>query len=87
MPAWWRRKSPRRSSISASTPVIKYLIRVPGMDPDISAGTRASGGGSLVSVTAAVVGEPLIEMGSKTVNKGRIFGEVRRHATALRRTR
>ena len=35
-----------------STPVIKYLIRVPGMDP---------------------VGEPLVEMGSKTVNKGRIL--------------
>lgn len=56
-----------------STPVIKYLIRVPGMDPDILQARVHQAVGSLVSVTRGVVGEPLIEMGSKTVNKGRIL--------------
>ena len=31
--------------------------------------------GELVSVTRGVVGEPLIEMGSKTVNKGRTLAQ------------
>lgn len=56
-----------------STPVIKYLIRVSGMDPDILQARVHQAVGSLVSVTRGVVGEPLIEMGSKTVNKGRIL--------------
>ena len=56
-----------------STPVIKYLIRVPGMDPDILQARVHQAVGSLVSVTRGVVGEPLVEMGSKTVNKGRIL--------------
>ena len=56
-----------------STPVIKYLIRVPGMDPDILQARVHQAVGSLVAVTRGVVGEPLIEMGSKDVNKGRIL--------------
>ncbi len=36
-------------------------------------------------MTRGVVGEPLVEMGSKTVNKADL--ESLRHATALRRTR
>ncbi len=56
-----------------STPVIKYLIRVPGMDPDILQARVHQAVGSLVSVTRGVVGEPLVEMGSKTVNKGKIL--------------
>ena len=43
------------------------------MDPDILQARVHQAVGSLVSVTRGVVGEPLIEMGSKTVNKGRIL--------------
>jgi len=46
---------------------------VPGMDPDILQARVHQAVGSLVSVTRGVVGEPLVEMGSKTVNKGRIL--------------
>ncbi|MDO4883389.1 MAG: HAD family hydrolase [Rothia sp. (in: high G+C Gram-positive bacteria)] len=55
--------------------VIKYLVRVPGMDPDILQVRVAQTVGELVSVTRGVVGEPLIEMGSKTVNKGRTLAQ------------
>ena len=54
----------------AGEQVIKYLVHVPGMDPDILQARVAQTVGELVSVTRGVVGEPLIEMGSKTVNKG-----------------
>ena len=57
------------------TPIIKYLVRVPGMDPDILHVRVAQTVGELVSVTRGVVGEPLIEMGSKTVNKGRTLAQ------------
>lgn len=53
--------------------VIKYLIRVPGIDPDILQARVAQTVGELVSVTRGVVGEPLVEMGRKGVNKGRVL--------------
>ena len=43
------------------------------MDPDILQARVHQAVGSLVSVTRGVVGEPLVEMGSKTVNKGKIL--------------
>ena len=43
------------------------------MDPDILQARVHQAVGSLVSVTRRRVGEPLVEMGSKTVNKGRIL--------------
>ena len=69
------------------TPIIKYLVRVPGMDPDILHVRVAQTVGELVSVTRGVVGEPLIEMGSKTVNKGPHSRPILQHDTVLRRMR
>ena len=71
----------------AGEQVIKYLVHVPGMDPDILQARVAQTVGELVSVTRGVVGEPLIEMGSKTVNKGYTLAQFAARQRYCRRTR